>query len=225
MEKVVIFGASAGTKLMYSLMAGDPAYQVAGFSVDREYLKENRFCDLPVVPFEELESFYPPVEYKLLVAVLAHRVNKTRTEKYLQAKARGYQFITYISPKASIPSDLVIGENCFIGDFVVCRSSVVIGDNVIVMGGALLGLETVLKDHCYIAARANLLGLNTVEPYAMVGANATVLDGVTVARESVVGAGTVIHEDTQEKGVYRAASPVLLPLPSDKLGRFLFRKN
>jgi sugar O-acyltransferase (sialic acid O-acetyltransferase NeuD family) len=224
MEKVVIFGASVGTRIVYSSITQDSRYQVAGFTVDRNYLKEPKFCGLPVVSFDEIESVYPPNEYKMLVAVLANRINKTRAEKYHQAKAKGYQFINYISPKATTWPDLVLGENCFIGDFVICRPSLTIGNNVMVMTGALLGLDSVIKDHCYIAARASLLGENTVEPYSMIGANSTVLEGVTVARECVIGAGSVIHENTKEKGVYRVNPPTLLPLSSDKLGNILFRR-
>ena len=225
MEKVIIFGASAGARLIYYSLAQDSSCQVVGFTVDRSYIKEPELCGLPVIPFEEVESIYPPSECKMLVAVLANRINKTREEKYLQAKAKGYQFISHISSKATTYPDLVIGENCFIGDFAICRPSVRIGNDVIIFSGASVGIDSVIKDHCYIAARALLLGENTVEPYAMVGANSTILEGVTVARECVIGAGAIVHEDTQEKGVYRAAPPTLLPLPSDKLSRVLFRKS
>lgn len=78
-----------------------------------------------------------------------------------------------------------------------------------------------IKDHCFTASRAVLLGAATLEPYSVIGANATVLDAVTIARECVVGAGTVIHENTQEKCVYRVNPPTLLPLPSDKLANII----
>lgn len=225
MEKVVIFGNSAGTHLIYSLMMEDTAYQVEGFTVDKAYIKEEKFCGLPVVPFDEIEAIYPPGEYKMLVSILANRINKTRAEKYLLAKAKGYQFISYISSKATTSPDLIMGENCFISDFAICRPSVRIGNNVMIMSGSLIGLDSVIKDHCYIAARATLLGENVVEPYSFIGANATVLEGITVAREGVVGAGVVVHENTQEKGVYRVPPPTLLPISSDRLDHFLFRKQ
>jgi len=101
MEKVVIFGAASGTRVLYSLLAQDSPGKVVGFTVDRKYLKERQFCGLPVVPFEEVESIYPPSEYKMLVPNLAIRVNKVRAEKYLQAKAKGYQFISYVSSRAT----------------------------------------------------------------------------------------------------------------------------
>jgi sugar O-acyltransferase (sialic acid O-acetyltransferase NeuD family) len=223
MDKLVIFGASAGARLIYFTMTGDSRHRVVGFTVDRTYLKEQELCGLPVVPFDEVESVFSPGDHNMLVAVLANRINRTREEKYRQAKAKGYRFINFVSSKAVTFPDLELGENCFIGDFVICRPSVTIGNNVMIMTGALLGLGSVIKDHSYIAAKATLLGENTVEPYCVIGANSTVLEGVTVARECVIGAGTVIHEDTRERGVYRVNPPVLLPLSSDKLGNLLFR--
>jgi sugar O-acyltransferase (sialic acid O-acetyltransferase NeuD family) len=224
-EKLIIFGASAGARLIYHILTEDSAYQIAGFTVDREYVKEPEFCGLPVVPFDEVQAAFPPGEYKMLVAILGDRVNKTRAEKYLEAKAKGYEFISYVHSKATRSPDLIIGENCFISDFAICRPSVKIGNNVMVMSMALLGIDAVVEDHCYIAVRASLLGGNRIEPYSFIGANSTILEGITVARECVIGAGAVIHENTQAKGVYRVAPPTLLPLPSDRLAKFLFRKQ
>lgn len=224
MEKVVIFGASSGSQVLYSVMAQDPSYQVVAFTVDRAYLQSESFCSLPVVPFEELEIAYPPGEYKILVAILGHRTNKTRAEKYQQVKAKGYEFVRYISPSASVPADLITGENCFISDHVICRPGARLGNNVMVMSGALIGLNTVIQDHVYLAVRATLLGENTVEAYAFLGANSTVLEGVKIASECILGAGSIVHENTREKGVYRVAPPTLLPITSDRLNNILFRR-
>jgi sugar O-acyltransferase (sialic acid O-acetyltransferase NeuD family) len=225
MEKVVIFGTSAAAMLSHFSLTHDSPYEVVAFTVDQNYIKEEKLRGLPVVPFEEIESIYPPDDYKMLVSLLANRVNKTRAEKYQQAKAKGYKFISYISSRAITWPDLVVGENCFIGEGSICRPFLTIGDDVMIMPGAFLGHDSVIKEHCFIAARAVLLGAVTVEPYCSLGANSTILDGVTIARECVIGAGVVIHENTQEKGVYRANPPTLLPLPSDKLENLLFTRR
>lgn len=225
MEKVVIFGTSAGAVLSHFCLVHDSPYEVVAFTVDRKYIKEDNLQGLPVVPFEEIESVYPPAEYKMLVAILANRVNKTRAEKYQQAKEKGYSFISYISSKAITWPDLVIGENCFIGEGSICRPFLRIGNNVMIMAGTFLGHDSVIKDHCFIASRGTLLGAVTLEPYCCIGANATILEKVTVAKACVIGAGTTIHEDTQEKGVYRAAPPNLMPLPSDRLENILFARQ
>lgn len=227
MEKVVIFGAAAAAVRSYFYLTHDSPYQVVGFTVDQSYIQEERLCGLPVVPFEQVESIYPPGETKMFVSILASRVNKTRAEKYQQAKAKGYELIRYISSKAIAWPGMTVGENCFIGEGTICTPFPFprIGNDVIIMAGVMIGHDVVIKDHCFIASRAVILGAVTVEPYCVLGANSTILDGVTVARECVIGAGAVIHENTREKGVYRANPPSLLPLPSDKLENILFRRQ
>lgn len=225
MERVVIFGTSAAAILSHFSLTHDSPYEVAAFTVDRNYMKEQELRGLPVVPFEEVESIYPPGDYKMLVAVFASRVNKTRAEKYQQAKTKGYELISYISSTAITWPGLVVGDNCFIGEGSICRPFLKIGNNAMIMAGTFLGHDSVIKDHCFIASRAVLLGGVTVEPYCCLGANSTILDGVTVARACVIGAGAVIHENTQEKGVYRVNPPTRLPLPSDKLENLLFARR
>ena len=225
MEKIILIGASAAAVQIHFELSHDSPYEVAAFTVDQKYIKEDKLSGLPVVPFEDVERMYPPDEYKAMVAIYASRVNKTRAEKYLQAKEKGYQFINFISSKAITWPDLNIGENCYIGEGAICRPYLTIGNNVFVLPGALLGHYAVIKDHCFIGSRAVILGAATIEPYCSLGANATILDTVTVARECVIGAGAVIHENTKEKGVYRATPPTLLPLPSDRLANVLFKRQ
>jgi sugar O-acyltransferase (sialic acid O-acetyltransferase NeuD family) len=225
MENIVIFGNSTAAILCHYSLVHDSPYKVVSFTVDRAFIKDEKLCGLPVVPFEEIESIYPPSDYKMLVAVFASRINKTRAEKYHQAKTKGYQMISYISSKAMTWPDMVIGDNCFIGEGSICRPFLNIGNNVMIMAGAFLGHDTVIKDHCFIAARALILGAVTVESFCCIGANSTILDGVTIASGCVIGAGAVIHENTKEKGVYRVNPPNLLPLSSDKLENILFRSQ
>jgi sugar O-acyltransferase (sialic acid O-acetyltransferase NeuD family) len=225
MDKVVIFGNSEAARLSHFSLTHDSPYEVAAFTVDRNYIKEEQLCGLPVVPFEEIESHYPPQDFKMMVSIFASRINKTRAEKYQQAKAKGYRLISYISSKAITWPDLVVGENCFISEGSICRPFLKIGNNVLILPGASIGHDSVIKDHCFIAAHATLLGAVTLEPYSCIGANATILESITVARECVIGAGAVIRENTQEKGVYRIDPPTLLPLPSDRLENILFPRR
>ena len=225
MKKVVIFGTSPAAIQCHFDLTHDSTREVVAFTVDRNFIKEQELLGLPVVPFEEVESIYPPANFDMFVAVYAGRVNRTRAEKYTQAKAKGYELITFVSSRAITYPGMVIGDNCFISEGAICRPFLEIGNDVLVMSGAFLGHYSTIKEHCFIAAHATILGGTTVEPYCVIGANATIVDDVTVARECIVGAGVVINEDTQEKGVYRVNPPTRLPLPSDKLGNLLFRRR
>jgi sugar O-acyltransferase (sialic acid O-acetyltransferase NeuD family) len=225
MEKVILFGTSAGSQIAHFALSHDPRYEVVGFTVDRNYIKEKTFCGLPVTPFEEVQTLYPPSQFKMLIAIYANGMNKLRAEKYHQAKEKGYTLITYIHPQAIVAPNLVIGDNCFIGEGVICRPFLTIGNNVILMSGSFIGHHTVIKDHCFIGSRAVVMGAVTMEPRCFVGPNATILEAVKVAAECLIGGGVVLQENTKEKEVYKAQAPVRGALPSDKMARLVFRRS
>ncbi len=224
MKKIIIFGTSAAAELVHFTFMHDSSYDIAAFTVDGHYLKEQTFCGLPVVPFEDVESFYPPSEYSMFIAVYASRINRTRAEKFHQAKAKGYELVSHVSSKAVISPGLAMGENCLISEGVICKPFLKIEDDVIILSGANLGHHSVIKSHCFIAAHAVILGRVTVESFCIIGANATILDSVTVASECVIGAGAMINENTQAKGVYVTNPPTLLSMSSDKMAKFLFSR-
>ena len=59
MEKVVVFGNGRTASHTYFYLTHDSPYEVAAFTVDREYIEEETLFGLPVVPFEDIESIYP----------------------------------------------------------------------------------------------------------------------------------------------------------------------
>jgi sugar O-acyltransferase (sialic acid O-acetyltransferase NeuD family) len=190
------------------------------FTVTRDYLKEEVFDGLPVVPFEDIESIYPSDDYKMFVALFFGRLNKNRAEMYSRAKAKGYELITYISSKAITWPGLVIGDNSFIGEGSVINPFAEIGNNVII-SGSFIGHDCKIKDHCFLASHAVVLGDATVGPYCFLGANSTIRHNIEIARECIIGAGVLINQNTKERGVYVGRRPELLAKPSDVLSQWL----
>jgi sugar O-acyltransferase (sialic acid O-acetyltransferase NeuD family) len=221
MEKVVIFGNSVFAEHIYAFLTHDSPYEVAAFTVDRKYITEEKLFGLPIVPFETVETAFPPAEYKMSVPLSFQRVNRLREEKYIQAKAKGYQLITHLSSTATSYPGLVVGDNCIIMEKAIIGPFAEIGNNVIVASGAIIGHHAVLQDHCFIAPGAVLLGGVTVEKYSFIGANATIKEEVTVASECLVGSGVSITRNTQEKGVYINPPADLYPRRSDELRTWL----
>lgn len=221
MEKVIIFGNSLYAELYYYCFTHDSPYEVVAFTVDREYMTGDSLFGLPVVPFGEIESLFPPSQHKMIVSVSFQKVNRVREEKYLQAKAKGYDLVSYVSSKASTWPELVIGENCTIGANCSVEPFVKIGNNVSVTSSVMLGHHVVLKDHSFVAPGAVLLGGVTVESHCLIGANATIKEGVTIARECIIGTGVSITKNTLERGVYVNKPPDLYPKRSNELREWL----
>src|SRR4030065_564530 len=90
--------------------------------------------------------------------------NGQPAEKYYQAKEKGYELISYVSPHAVTWPGLVIGDNCFIGDYSVISPFVEIGNNIQICSGSNVGHHCVIKDHCFISPGAVILGSATIEP-------------------------------------------------------------
>lgn len=220
-EKVVIFGATEMAMMCHFYFTHDSPYEVVAFTVDRDFIKEETLCGLPVVPFEDIESLYPPDECKMFVAIFFGRVNKTRAEKYFRAKEKGYDLISYVSSKAITWPGLEVGENCLISEGSVINPIVRIGNNVVIAPGSIIGHHANIKDHCFLSAHAVVLGNVTVEPYCFLGANSTIRHKVVIARECIIGAGATITRSTKERAVYVDQPAELLPRTSDEMGAWL----
>ncbi len=221
MEKVVIFGNGRWAETVYICLTHDSPYEVAAFTVDPQYIQASKLFGLDVIPFTEVEAAFPPSAYKMLLPLSYQRMNRLREEKYLQAKKKGYQFISYVSSRCAIWPEVTLGENCYIADHVVIYPFARIGNNVAIAAGALIGHHSIIRDHCFIAPGAVMLGGVTVEPYCFIGANSTIKEGVTLARECLLGAGVTIIQDTEAGGVYLSSSPERFPKSSDELRTWL----
>jgi sugar O-acyltransferase (sialic acid O-acetyltransferase NeuD family) len=217
MAKLVIFGAGDIARLAHYYFVHDTPHEVVAFTVDAEYCHSEAFLDLPLVKFEEVAQRYPPVNYKMFVALSYTKLNKLRAAKYYAAKGLGYELVTYISSHCSFLTDYPVGDNCFILEDNTIQPFVRIGNNVTLWSGNHIGHDSVIDDHCFIASHIVVSGYVHVHPYCFIGVNATLRNSITIAPETVIGAGAVIMKDTIAKGVYVPPRAELFKKKSDEI--------
>jgi sugar O-acyltransferase (sialic acid O-acetyltransferase NeuD family) len=199
------------------MLIHDSPYQICAFTVDREFIKDDTLLDLPLVPFDRVDSIYPPAEYDMHIAVGHVRVNRVRAQKYYQAKEMGYALVNYISTKSLTWPGLILGDNCKISPNATINPFAQLGNDVRIGSGSNVGHHTVIKDHCSLASNVTIAGNVTIEPYCLIGANATIRDRITIASDCVIGAGAIILQDTKPGEVYLGRPAELLPITSDHL--------
>jgi sugar O-acyltransferase (sialic acid O-acetyltransferase NeuD family) len=216
-KKVVIFGTGDFAQVAHFYLTKDSPYEIAAFTADGEFIKEKELSGLPLVPFEEIDRYYPPDMFQLFIAIAYSKVNKARAEKYQEAKDKGYELISYVNSKATHWGDTQIGDNCFIFENQTIQPFVKIGNDVIIWSGNHIGHHVVIGDHCFISSHVVISGRVKVEPYCFIGVNATIRDGITIARECVIGAGSIIVKNTVEKGVYTGKAAELYCDDSSKI--------
>jgi len=217
MKPVLIFGAGEIAEVAHFYFTRDTRIPVAGFTVDAAYLKESRFCGLPVVPFEEAQSAFAPGAHDLFVALSYAKINAVRAQKCAEGKACGYRLASYVSSKASVWDGFQAGENCFILEDNTLQPFVCIADNVTLWSGNHIGHHARVAANCFITSHVVISGGVQVGENAFIGVNATLRDHVKIGARSVIGAGALVLEDVPDDGVVAPRGSELSKVPSYRL--------
>ncbi len=201
--KLVIVGAGEFAEIAYEYFTHDSPYQVVAFSVEKDFLKQDQLFGLPVVALEEMAQLYSPAEHQVFVAVTFTKLNRIRTRLYQACKAKGYSFASYVSSRALVWHNVILGDNCFIFENNVIQYHARIGNNVILWSGNHVGHRTVIKDHCFISSHVVISGYCEIGESCFLGVNGTIGNNVTIGRDCVIGAGSIIVKNTEPGMVYK----------------------
>ena len=216
MAKIVIFGTQDFAQLAHFYLSRDEQHEIVAFTAHRQYIEDASYLNLPVVPFETIETSHPPKDFQIFAPMSPAKMNSIRKSIYEQIKGKGYRCISYISPAATYYGT-PIGENCFIFENNVIQPFSIIGDNVIMWSGNHFGHHSNIADHCFVASHVVISGHVTIEESCFIGVNATLNNGITVAKSTFIGAGALVTSSTQAFGVYAGTAAELSRVSSNRL--------
>lgn len=215
--RIVVFGVGQWAELAHFYFTHDSPHEVVGFAVDRDYLAQEQFHDLPVVAWDAVEDSFRPSEVSMFLPISFKRMSHARADKLLEAKEKGYAIVSYVSSKATTFPDFSCGENCFILEDNTIQPYVTIGRNVVMWSGNHIGHHTVIEDHVMVTSQVVISGACRIGEHSFFGVNATVRDETVIGRETIVGAGTAIMADTEPFSVYKVAGTEPAGFRSDQL--------
>ena len=95
-KKAVIFGTTDFAQVALPYLRDDGGYDVAAFTVDREFITEQHLLGVPVVPFEDLPSTHPASEFAVFVGIGYSKVNANRRAIFERCSELGYRLPAYI---------------------------------------------------------------------------------------------------------------------------------
>jgi sugar O-acyltransferase (sialic acid O-acetyltransferase NeuD family) len=217
MQQLVIFGTGKVADAVYRYIAYDRAYEVVGFTTDAAFLPDDgQFHGLKVVPFESVESDYPPDQCAMLVAVGYQELNTLRASRFESAREKGYQLPGYVNSRAFCGNWLEKGSNCVILDHVSVEPGVRLGDDVIVFSNVTIGHHTSIGDHCWLAANAILGGHASIGPRSFLGLGATIGHETVIGADSFLGAGAVVTKCAADGSVFINRDTELFRLDSKR---------
>ena len=219
-KKLIIFGNRAYAELVHEYFTHDSNYEVIAFTVEQTYLTDPIFCGLPVIPFEEITSHYPPSEYEIHVAIVYGQLNRIREKFCIAAKMKGYTLATYVSSHAFVWHNVKIGENCFIFEDNTLQAFVQIQDNVVLWSGNHIGHSSMIENNCFISSHVVISGFCRIGHHCFLGVNTTIGNHVDIGHSSWISPGAIITANVAEQSLVKGVKSEVIPL-NEKL---LFRK-
>jgi len=215
MSKVIIFGAGGGADTAYRYITKDSPHEIAAFTVDGSCKDRDTYHSLPVVEFETVQEIYPVDDFKMFIVMGFSDMSRIRIQKYNEAKAKGYSFISYIASDIFSLEEIQIGENCFILEKQTINLDVKIGNNVIMWSGNHIGDRTIIEDNVWISSHVVIGGDVKVGQGCFIGMNATISHSLSIGQRNFIGAGTLISKSTKDDSVYVQERNKALGIASD----------
>jgi len=207
---IVIFGNKDFAELAKFYIENDPPHyhhvfynsRVCAFTVDDEYVTENSFNGLPVIPLSELEKHHPPDEYHMFAPMSHSNMNGDRKSVVERLESKNYKMINYVSSKATVLSKLPSFSNLFILEDNTIQPFVKVGKNIVMWSGNHIGHHSTIGDDVFFTSHVVLSGHCKVGNGSFFGVNSTIRDGVKIGEKSLVSMGALITKDTDSCGVY-----------------------
>lgn len=221
MSEIVIFGTGdmAAVVAVY-LRAEAPDIRIVGYTLDDAYCTADTHDNLPLVPWSLLETRFPPDTTQLFGPLTYQRMNTLRRDRYLEGKARGYSFVSFVHPDSSIYTD-EIGENCLILERNVIQPFSRIGNNCIIWSGNHIGHHVVIGDHVFISSQVGIGGSVVVGDECHLAGQIGIAHGLAVGARCALLNGAFVSRNLPEGTVLVGRPPELKPFDSARLAKLL----
>src|ERR1043165_8541112 len=171
MRDLVIFGTGSFGELARFYFTRDSEHRVVAFCATGDSIRESQFDGLPVIPFEDVATQYPPERYAMFVAIGYTKMNRIRARFCDEAKAKGYSLVSYVSSRCTNWAEKPFGENCFIFEDNTIQPFATIGRNVVLWSGNHIGHHSVIGDHVFVSSHVVVSGHVRVGDYSFLGVN------------------------------------------------------
>lgn len=221
MKPIVIFGIGKISEVAASYLLEHGAQELAAFTADREFIGPAPVEGLPVVPFDEVVSQYPPDRHDMFVAIGYQEMNDLRAARVEQVRKLGYGLTSIVHPRASVSKDAHIGQNCLVLPFASILPRTTIADNVFIWNSVVIGHHSFIDENTWIASGTNLMGTISVGRNCFIGATVTVGHDVQIGDRCFLGAATLITRNLPNGKVVVEKSSEVQRVSSDQFVRLI----
>tara|TARA_B100001093_G_scaffold499844_1_gene549550 strand:+ start:415 stop:1104 length:690 start_codon:yes stop_codon:yes gene_type:complete len=198
-KKLIIFGTAEIAQIAYFYFKEFTDYEISFFSIDQEFIKEDKFCNKPIIPFQDVEKKFTPEEYDFHIALSYQKLNQLREKKFFEVKRKNYKIASFVSENSHINLNKIhLGENCFILENQTIQNGVRLGNNVMIWSSNHIGHNSVIGDHTYISSNVVISGHCTIGSRCFFGVNSSVADFCNIGDDCFIGMSSSINKDLKK---------------------------
>lgn len=190
-EKLIIVGTGQLSNDVRFFVERYQLFDIVGYTINEEYIKDDTYKGLPVYPMERLEEYVDKDDVKFYISISwFHYLNRARESAFLFLKEKGFKAANLISPHATVLTD-DIGEGNWICDFAYLDFSTTVGCNNVFRNYAYLGHYARVGDHSFLGAKSLIGGNSKIGNRCFIGIAATVFNDVKIGNKCIVGGAAV----------------------------------
>lgn len=224
-KKLVLFGLGDLAQIAHEYFTEDSPYDVVGFTVEQEFMTYKEFCGLPVVAFEDVETYFPPETHDMHVCIIYKKMNRCRKKISAMAKDKRYDLASYISSRAYVSSSVRIGEHVFIFEDNTLQPFVTIGSNCILWSGNHIGHHSKIGNNVFASSHIVVSGHCDIGDNSFIGVNSTLANNTKIGKESWIMHGSVVSGSIPPNSFVKSVQSEVCSLNEDALERALSRAS
>lgn len=206
MDNIVIVGSSGHAKVIIDIVQQEGKFNVVGL-LDRSRHVDEKTLGYPVLGKEEnLPELMNAHSLKGAIVAIGDNCVRSRVAARIKEICPDLPFVSAIHPKASIATDVSIGEGTVVMAGVSINPCSSIGRFCILNTNSSLDHDSILEDFSSLAPGATTGGNCRIGQYSAVGIGAVVIHGIHVGEHTVIGAGSLVMR-SMESFVVAYGSP------------------
>ena len=196
MNQLIIIGARGYGRIVYNIavdcIQNGSDFQIKGF-LDDDFSALDDFEGYPQI-LSSVEQ-YEIQKDDVFICALGDSVYK---RKYAEILNKGGNFISLVSPKACLQTNVEIGVGCIIGNMVTVACDATLGDFVTVLGYADIGHDVKISSWSHIGAYVFLGGFVSIGENVMLQTAAKIIPHKKVEDNAYVGVGSVVMKNVKK---------------------------
>ena len=199
-KKVIVFGTGDFSDIVSYVLDKVNHCEICGYTINENYISENKYQNKPLMPFEKIEKICPPEDYDIVLGFIGKKMFGQRMEIFFQIKEKGYKIPNVIHKSACVDTEK-IGEGNIIMQNVSIEHHSIVGSGNIIWPNVVLPHHNVLGDFNNLAPSVSLSGYSKIQDHCFLGNNSCVNNHVCVQSYAYVGAGAYAAKDVPEQHV------------------------